>query len=888
MQKITVPPLPLDEDMSTDARIQYVDEDDPSNSFMDDVPMQDNAPIESPARRTCDESDDREDSEEDSEEEGAPGPGPEFEQPQILGEELEDEDEGHGDSTDIPLDLNDPLPQPTLPRLVLTKDMIDDVKAACLEDDLTEEMLERLRNPLKEPESLSPDILFSMALFNNLIGGSQQMYHDACQTIKHFTGRTLESYHKVKTKIENTTHIAQLQTDMCVRSCVAFTGPFKGLDKCPECNEDRYQKNKRSGKLQPRQQFYTIPLGPQLQAMWRTPEGADRMRYRNRKTEEIIQKILKEHKISSFEDIFDGFEYIDACRDKKIHPDDVFVKLSIDAAQLYRDKASDTWFGIWVVPNLSPDLRYKKNFVLPAFFVPGPNKPENMDSFLLPSLRHISALQKEGLQVYDGRLGRLITSRPFFGFGTADTLALPLLSGLVGHNGRNGCRLSCGMPGRHPPGKPTYYPAVLQPKDYTIAKCNHADYDLSKLGPPDAMKYQRDLRKVIISPNERKYKQNRLLTGICQPSICLGLQLKSMFPVPRCFTLDFMHLVSLNIPSHLVSIWRNSSDARVTYENLSKPDFIVLDDDEVWKEHGNLVKSTHPYFPGSFDRLPRDPSKKINSGYKAIEWLNYFWVLGPALFRVVLPHHLWKHYCRLVCGIRLLYQRVITEEELRRAHDLLTQWEIDFENLYYQRRVDRLHLVRPCLHALLHVAPETRRCGPLNLVAQWVLENTIGNLGREVRQHSNPFMNLSQRGLLRAQMNALKAVVPELDLDPSLPRKAQPIGNGYVLLAARDDKDHTITDAMQIRALTKFFTKNGKPNRISDGTFSLQRWARLRLPNGQIARCTWKELENEASRNSRNVKVRTLPNFHISVFTPPSVSAQSFLLFWRSPILLSS
>ncbi|KAK2467336.1 hypothetical protein APHAL10511_000571 [Amanita phalloides] len=520
-KKTTVPPLPLDEDIM---------DEDPPNPFMDDAPMQEDAPTQgdasvgrahdqeeaidpSPARGTCDESD-KEDPEDSEDKEGAPGPVPEFEQPQ-LEEEPEDEDEGH-DSTDIPLDLNDPLPQPTLPRLVLTKDMIDDVKAACLEDDLNEEMLERLWNPPKEPESLSPDILFSMALFNNLVGGSQQMYHDACQMIKHFTGHMLESYHKVKTKVENTTRIAQLQTDMCIRSCVAFTGPFKGLDKCPECNEDRYQKNKKSGKLQPQQQFYTIPLGPQLQAMWRTPEGADRMRYRNHKTDEIIQKILKEHKISSFEDIFDGFEYINACRDNKIHPDDVFVKLSIDATQLYRNKVSDTWFGIWVVLNLSPNLCYKKNYVLPAFFIPGPNKPENMDSFLLPSLRHVSALQKEGLQVYDGCLGRLITSQPFFGFGTADTLALPLLSGLVGHNGHNGCRLSCGMPGQHPPGKPTYYPAVLQLNNYMITKCNHADYDLSELRPPNAMKYQQDLRKVLISPNETRYKRNRLLTGICQ------------------------------------------------------------------------------------------------------------------------------------------------------------------------------------------------------------------------------------------------------------------------------------------------------------------------------------------------------------------------------------
>ena len=241
-QKTTVPPLPL-------------------TSFMDDAPMQEEVPTQgdasvgrawdqeeaidpSPVHGTCDDSDE-EDPKEDEEKEGAPEPVSESEQPP-LGEELEYKDEGYN-STNIPLNLNDPLPQPTLPKLVLTKDMIDDVKAARLEDDLTEEMLERLWNPPKELESLSLDIMFLMALFNNLIGGSQQMYHDACQMIKHFTGCILKSYHKVKTKVENMTCIAQLQTSMCIRSCVAFMGRFKGLDKCPECNENHYQKNKKSG-----------------------------------------------------------------------------------------------------------------------------------------------------------------------------------------------------------------------------------------------------------------------------------------------------------------------------------------------------------------------------------------------------------------------------------------------------------------------------------------------------------------------------------------------------------------------------------------------------------------------------------------------------------------
>ena len=119
-------------------------------------------------------------------------------------------------------------------------------------------------------------------------------------------------------------------------------------------------------------------------------------------------------------------------------------------------------------------------------------------------------------------------------------------------------------------------------------------------------------------------------------------------------------------------------------------------------------------------------------------------------------------------------------------------------------------------------------------------------------------MNLSQRGLLRAQTNALKAIVPELACEPPLPCNAEPISDGYVLLTAQDDKDDSIRDVDQIHALIEFFTQNGEPGRIPlGGKFSLQHWARLRLPNGQIARCAWKEIENQAKHSSCNVKVRT-------------------------------
>lgn len=75
------------------------------------------------------------------------------------------------------------------------------------------------------------------------------------------------------------------------------------------------------------------------------------------------------------------------------------------------------------------------------------------------------------------------------------------------------------------------------------------------------------------------------------------------------------------------------------------------------------------------------------------------------------------------------------------------------------------------IHALLHLVPEAIRVGPLGLVAQWAMERTIGNLGQEIKQPSNPYANLAQRGLFRAQVNVLKAMIPDLEPETSsIPR----------------------------------------------------------------------------------------------------------------------
>ena len=267
-----------------------------------------------------------------------------------------------------------------------------------------------------------------------------------------------------------------------------------------------------------------------------------------------------------------------------------------------------------------------------------------------------------------------------------------------------------------------------------------------------------------------------------------------------------------------------------------------------------------PYLPGSFDRPPRNPAEKISSGYKAWEFLLYLFGMGPGLLLNILPDSYYRNFCKLVFGMRIIHQHQINRNDLQKAHEALLEFAYEFEKLYYQRRTDRLHFVWQSIHAVTHLAPEVARIGPPTCSSQWTMERTIGNLGQEICQQSNPYANLSQRGLLRSQINALKAMIPDLDpLPPVVPRGGKDIGDGFILLRAKDKAPWAMRDCE--RQAFSDYLKNAHALQVPEGwSPGVARWARLRLPNGQVARSAWKEKLKpvEKVRMARNVKVYIL------------------------------
>jgi hypothetical protein len=742
-----------------------------------------------------------------------------------------------------------------LKDMKLTMKFIQALQEASLDDSkLDKDIIERLRHPPTYPADVeNPDLQLGIRLFLAMANSSQETYASSREAImlRHPEDQ-IPSFDQIKRNIADITGVVPIIEHMCPNSCLAYTGPFASLDICPECGERRYNDTGRT----PRQEFYTMPLGPILQALWRDRQSAERMSYRKRKTQEIIEELQSNGgHLKAINDFLYSMEYLDAVRSGRIQPKDTVLMLSIDGAQLYAHKASDCWIYIWILFDLDPELRYKVAHVLPGGIIPGPNKPKNCDSYLFPGLHHVAALQREGLRIWDASLNEIFTSHPFLALGTADGPGMTYLNGLVGHHGKNGCRLYCSVIGRHKPGGSHYYPALLKPLNYNVSGSDHGDLPYVNLPSCSPDIYHKNLRHLLTSPNETQYKKRRLETGISKPSIFLGLQQAKILGIPGCFGSDIMHLASLNIPDLLINLWRGAFDCDKK-DDRATWDWAVLHG-PTWEAHGRQVASATPYLPGSFDRPPRNPAEKISSGYKAWEFLLYLYGLGPGVFYNILPEKYWRHFCKLVFGMRIMSQYSIKTEDINKAHQALLEFVVEFEVLYYQRRPERLHFVRQSIHALTHLGPEAFRIGPASCSSQWTMERTIGNLGREIRQPSNPFANLSQRGLLRCQINVIKAIVPDLQRPTSnLPQGAKEVGDGYILLRARDRTHRPMRDceALALRNYLESVTLSLNDDNYSP---SIVRWARLRLPNGQVARSSWKEKLKPLTklRMARNVKV---------------------------------
>ncbi|KAI9442693.1 hypothetical protein H4582DRAFT_2073286 [Lactarius indigo] len=177
------------------------------------------------------------------------------------------------------VDLDSDLWDPTSIRLEdhkLTADFIRLLQAASLDDPvngLSIDELECLRSPPRDrpADLVNDDSRFAIDLY---LGNPSAATYEINRTaiLRRFPDTSLPSYYRTKRLVSELTGIEPIVHDMCINSCLAYTGPFSGLESCPMCSEaryDQYRLEASSGRDKiPRQRFHTIPIGPQLQALY--------------------------------------------------------------------------------------------------------------------------------------------------------------------------------------------------------------------------------------------------------------------------------------------------------------------------------------------------------------------------------------------------------------------------------------------------------------------------------------------------------------------------------------------------------------------------------------------------------------------------------------------
>ena len=135
------------------------------------------------------------------------------------------------------------------------------------------------------------------------------------------------------------------------------------------------------------------------------------------------------------------------------------------------------------------------------------------------------------------------------------------------------------------------------------------------------------------------------------------------------------------------------------------------------------------------------------------------------------------------------------------------------------------------------------------------MERVIGILGSLLKQHSNPYANLTAQAQKMAHVNVMVAMCPSFDKEEKDPCGSVDLGDGYLLLGPKEDSGPYCVLPVEETMLDVFFSDLQDAGGVD--WRSIYQLGRLKLPTEQIARSQWKEIERclDMARTDCNVKV---------------------------------
>jgi hypothetical protein len=456
--------------------------------------------------------------------------------------------------------------------------------------------------------------------------------------------------------------------DCCINSCIAYTGQYQDLDKCPDCSEGRLTLPAHG---QPRRMFCYIPLIPRLQTYFANENTLMELQYRHK----------YKPSNNTISDVFDSEHYQNLCKtrvtvDGQELPHkyfsgkhDIAFSTCLDSYLLHkRRRGGPSACPILIqIYNLPPEIRTHISRLICVGVIPGPKAPKRLVTFLHPFENECVLLAK-GVTTFDCIEREHFQLHGYNIFPLGDIIAIEKFLNIKGHNGKTPCR-SCeikAINNSNSSDKTYYVPLTHPPK---LRAWNPKKLPLRTHG---------SWAEVTTQISQTKLKKDR-------EAIAMHYGIKGMPALQRVGSIDyargapwdFMHLLLENVVKNLVNLWMGKFKGLDT----GTEDYIIPD--HIWKDIGLETVAAIRNIPSAFVRSLGNIAED-QSNYTAEGWAFWFTFIAPILLQGRFQKSkYYTHFCNLVNIMKTCTKFSISHVEIDDLEEKIIQWVREFEQYVF-------------------------------------------------------------------------------------------------------------------------------------------------------------------------------------------------------------
>ncbi|KAH0604134.1 uncharacterized protein H6S33_007165 [Morchella sextelata] len=459
-------------------------------------------------------------------------------------------------------------------------------------------------------------------------------------------------------------------------------------------------------------------------------------------------------------------------KEKGLFPDDTDIgfMLSTDGVKVFKFRRN---FSIWPILlinlNLPPAIRFKHRNMLLIGFIPGPNNPKDIDSFMFPLVQEFLQMERGIPGVWNSSRQKRFTLRAHICVIGADMPGREKLMNFKGNRTTCYCPY-CYIQGIHNRG--IYCP--LKPPLNSSQPQQWKTYEPSQL----PMRNDDQTRKIaahVVQTGDDNVAKKYGIKGLS----CL-YQLSSI-DLPRSFPPDAMHLWWENIIPDLVEHWRgkffsdiataqihaagqddqDSAPAKPSMKKFHKTRDLYNIPPDIWEDIGRDMLASAPSFPALFGDPIRDFTEHCHH-FKAAEWKTFAFLLAPIYLKDNLPEEDYSEFINIIDAVQLCYKNELTLAEINVVESRITRFIEYYERWYYGQKWERLPACLPVFHQALHVANGIRWAGPMFVYWQWPMERVCGMIAATAKSKVSANRNMAITMVLNERRNHLPYVLPKI------------------------------------------------------------------------------------------------------------------------------